>query len=113
MVNLDALSTDILVPRMVSKATDIAGPHWDNIKTTATHEFKVLASRIREIGSAVKEGELSMTSARILLRMARRNLIATVAMLTVMVDAAVQKLVNGVMSELKSHINTAIGFTLV
>lgn len=113
MVNLDALNTDILVPRMVSTATDIAGPLWAEIKNTATHEFKVLASRIREIGRAVKDGELSKTSARILLRMARRNLIATVAMLTVMVDAAVQKLVNGVMSEMKSYINTAIGFSLV
>ncbi|MEO9780915.1 MAG: hypothetical protein ABJH07_22780 [Sedimentitalea sp.] len=113
MVNLEALNADVLVPRMVSTATGIAGPLWADIKTTATHEFKVLASRIREIGSVVRDGELSKTSARILLRMARRNLIATVAMLTVMVDAAVQKLVNGVMSELKNHINSAIGFSLV
>lgn len=113
MVNLDDLKADVLVPRMVTTASDIAGPLWSDIKTTATHEFKVLASRIREIGSAVKDGELSKTSARILLRMARRNLIATLAMLTIMVDAAVQKLVNGVMAELKSHINTAIGFSLL
>lgn len=113
MVNLDALNTDVLVPRMVSTARGIAGPLWDDIKSTAKHEFKVLASRIREIGSAVKDGELSKTSARILLRMARRNLIATVAMLTIMVDAAVQKLVNGVMAELKTYINTALGFSLI
>jgi Asp-tRNA(Asn)/Glu-tRNA(Gln) amidotransferase B subunit len=113
MVNLDDLETDVLVPRMISKASDIAGPLWEEIRTTATHEFKVLASRIREIGSAVRDGELSQTSARILLRMARRNLIATLAMLTIMIDAAVQKLVNGVLSDLKDHVNTAMGFSLL
>ncbi|WP_380990336.1 hypothetical protein [Sedimentitalea sp. HM32M-2] len=113
MLDLESLEPRILAPKMLQTASEIAGPLWAEIRTTATHEFKVLASRIREIGAAVAEGDLSKSAARILLRMARRNLIATLAMLTTMIEAAVQKLVNGVLAQIREHVNAAIGFAVL
>lgn len=113
MTDLSQLNPDVIVPRMIGQARDVAGPLWAEIRTAAQHEFKVLGDRISAIGKAVHAGEMSKSSARILLRMARRNLIATLAMLTTMIDAAVQKMVNAVLAEIKDHINTAIGFTLI
>lgn len=113
MADLDSLKPNILVPQLIDIARTTAGPLWDDIRSKTTHEFRILAHRIREIGSAIASGELSIPVARILFKMAKRNLVATIAMLTIMVEAAVQKLVNTVLKELKDYINGAIGFSLI
>ncbi|PSL20952.1 hypothetical protein [Shimia abyssi] len=113
MPDLNDLKPDVFVPQLLNVARTTAGPLWDDIQQTASHEFRVLALRIRDIGEGVASGDVSRTAARILFRMAKRNLIATIAMLTIMIEAAAQKLVNAVLKEIKSIVNGALGFTLV
>ncbi|MDX8350666.1 hypothetical protein SLH49_21970 [Cognatiyoonia sp. IB215446] len=113
MTGLSDLNVGTLGTRLVNTAAGIAGEAWTNIKSVVAHELRVLAGRIRDIAEAALSGEVSKTGARTLLRVARNNLAATIAMTSVLLLAAAQKLINAVLGEVKNFVNGAIGFKLL
>jgi len=112
-VDLDALSVSNIFPPMFAAAKDIAGDAWADIRTTVKMEFKALAKRIKEIGKAFAGGEINQTTAELLMKMVRNNIVSAIALVTNQVLIAVEKIVNAALKVVQNVVNTAIGFPLV
>lgn len=108
-----ALDVGKIGSQIVAQAANIAGTDWKAIAAAATVELKGLAQRIGLIIEAHASGEISQVRAKKHLRTARFHVIATIAMLTVMVEATVEKIVNGALKIVKDAVNQAAGFALL
>ncbi|TRC92046.1 hypothetical protein FJV76_24220 [Mesorhizobium sp. WSM4303] len=108
-----ALDFEDMGSRIISQATQIAGGSWKAMATAATVEFRGLAQRIALIVEAYANGELSQVRAKAHLKNARFHVIATLAMLTVMTEAALEKIVKGALAIVKESVNKAAGFALL
>ena len=108
-----SLDLEALSQSMLSEASGIAKDAWTNIRQAATVEIRGLAQRLVSLTNAFLLGEITRTMAKRHLRQARLHVIATIAMLTSMVEAAVEKIINAALTAIRNVVNTAIGFTLV
>ncbi len=112
-VDLGALSVSNLFPPMFAAAKDIAGGAWAEIRATIKIEFKAVAKRIKEIGKAIANGEITASTAKLLIKMVRNNVISAIALVTNQVLITAEKLVNAALKVIKGVVNTAIGFAVL
>lgn len=112
-VDLDALSVSNLFPPMFAAAKDVAGAGWDEIRTTVKIEFKALAKRTKEIGKAFANGDINKSTAKLLMKMVRNNVIAAIALVTNQVLITAERIVNAALKVIKDVVNTAIGFAIL
>ncbi|MCW8914814.1 MAG: hypothetical protein OQK24_03055 [Magnetovibrio sp.] len=112
-VNLQALDTGKLFTSMFSAAEGAAKSGWVDIKSSVRIELKAVATRIREIGKAVKTGEADASDAKLLMKMVKNNVIAALAMVTNIVLVTAEKIVNAALKAIKQVVNTAIGFPIM
>ncbi|RWE00470.1 hypothetical protein [Mesorhizobium sp.] len=108
-----ALDVGVIGSQIVAQAAQVAGDGWKAMATAATVELRGLAQRIVLIVEAYADGELSQARAKQHLRTARFHVIATIAMMTVMTDAVIEKIVNGALAIVKDSVNNAAGFALL
>jgi hypothetical protein len=97
----------------VSEARKAAGDGWQAIVGAATIELRGLAQRLVLIVEGAATGQLSRDSAARHFAAARFHVIATIAMLTVMIEATVERVINAALAAIKQAVNTAIGFPLI
>ena len=112
-VDLEALSVSNLFPPMFAAAKDIAGSGWDEIRATVKIEFKAVAKRIKEIGKALANGEINQSTASMLMKMVRNNVIGAIALVTNQVLITAEKIVNGALKVIRDVVNTAVGFAIL
>lgn len=98
---------------MLAGAAQIASNQWQDISNAALVEFRALAQRLVLIVQLHARGEITVAMARRHLRTARFHVIATIAMLTVMVEATAERVVNAALTAVRDVINTAAGFALI
>ena len=108
-----ALDVGDIGSKIVTQAAQIAGSSWKSMATAATVELRGLAQRIALIIEAFANGELSQARAKQHLKTARFHVVATIAMLTVMTEAAIEKIVKGALAIVKDSVNKAAGFALL
>ncbi|MDA4845833.1 hypothetical protein [Hoeflea poritis] len=102
-----------LASQMISEASQVAINSWNAIKSTAVTEFRGLSQRIVMIARLYAQGEISKAGARRHFKAARYHVIAILAMLTALVEAAAAKIVNAALKVIADAVNAAIGFKLV
>lgn len=107
------IDTGAIFDSLFTEAKNVAGDAWDEIRSFVKIEFKGLAKQIKEIGKAVARRELKELTAHVLLKMARNNLIATLAATTTLVFAAAEKIINAALNTIKELVNGALGFALI
>lgn len=107
------IDTGAVFNTLFTEAKDVAGDAWDEIRSFVKIEFKGLAKQIKEIGKAVARGEMKTRTARTLMKMARNNLMATLAATTTLVLAAAEKIINAALKAIKELVNGALGFALI
>lgn len=107
------IDTEAIFDSLFAEAKDVAGDAWGEIRSFVKIEFKGLAKQIKEIGKAVARGEIKQRTARALLKMARNNLISTLAATTTLVFAAAEKIINAALKAIKELVNGALGFALI
>lgn len=107
------LNVNQLASTMLSGAATTAGNAWSQIQSAAVVEIRGLAQRLAAIAAAFVSGQITKDMARRHLRTARFHVIATIAMLTSVVEAAVERIINAALTAVRDAVNTAIGFTLV
>jgi hypothetical protein len=108
-----ALDVNDIGTKIVAQASKIAANRWKDISGTATVELQGLAQRLVLIAVGVATGQLSRDSAARHFATARFHVIAVIAALTVMLEAAVEQIVNGALTVVRDAINTAAGFALI
>lgn len=108
-----SLDLEAISQSMLSEAAGTAKEAWVNIRQAATVEIQGLAQRLVSLTSAFLAGEITQTMAKRHLRQARLHVVATIAMLTSMVEAAVEKIINAALTVIRDVVNTAIGFKLI
>ncbi len=110
---MPSLNVQALGQSMITQAATIGKDQWDIIREAATIELQGLAQRLVAITNAFLGGQITKSMAKRHLRTARSQVIATIAMLTSMVEAAAEKIINAVLTVVRDAVNTAIGFTLI
>ncbi len=110
---MSALDVNKIFGDMVAGAATTAGTQWSAIGAVMTIELKAFAERMNEIANALAAQTISKETAEDLTRMARNHLIATIATLTVLVLAAVERIVDAALKAAAADVNAAIGFTLL
>ncbi|HWA44018.1 MAG TPA: hypothetical protein VHA10_12465 [Hypericibacter adhaerens] len=108
-----ALDPQDLAGRLVSAAAQSAGTSWNTIRQTATIEFQSLAQTIVMIVEARLSGEMTNDMAARHFQTARYHLVAIIAMLTTLVESAIETIVNGALATIRTTVNDAIGFALI
>ena len=108
-----ALNFDQLGASMLAEAARVAKDQWAVIRQAATIEIQGLAQRLVSITNAFLAQEITQTMAQRHLRTARNHVVAVIAMLTSMVEAAAEKIINATLTVVRDAVNTAIGFTLI
>ena len=108
-----ALNANKVAEQILSGAVQTAGTAWSKISASATIELRGLAQRIVLIVKGLSDGEISKTMAQRHLQTARFHVVATLAMLTTLVEATVEKIVNGALAVVRDIINKAAGFALI
>jgi hypothetical protein len=108
-----ALDLAAMETKMIAAAATTAGDQWTKIQSAATLEIRSLARTIVLISQAFLAGDISQSSAKRHLRAAREHMVATVAMLTTMVQAGVEKILRAVIAVVKESVNKAVGFVLL
>ena len=108
-----ALDVEALGTSMLTEAAKIAKGEWAGIRQAATIEIQGLAQRLVAITNAFLAREITKDMAVRHLRAARFHVIATIAMLTSMLEAAAEKIINGVLTVVRDTVNSAIGFKLI
>ncbi len=98
---------------MLKAAVTTAGDQWNMIKSVATIQIKNLARHLTDIARGVADGSLEAIDGKQLTAMAKNNAIAAIAMLTELVAAAIQKIINAALSAVKQAINAAAGIALL
>jgi hypothetical protein len=99
--------------KIVAQAAKIAGSEWGNIEQTARVELQGLAQRLVLIVEACASGEMTRQMAKRHFRTAKFHVVAIMAMLTMLVEAAIEKIVNGALAVIRTVVNDAIGFVLI
>ena len=107
------LNVQNLLQSMLSQAQSTAASSWSQIASVATHEFKIAARRIIQIGQEVAAGRLTKSDAQSLMRLARNHMVAIIAALTTMVLKAVEKIVNAALAAIRTAVNTELSFVLL
>ena len=108
-----ALEVPALGTAMIAEAARVAKGGWQKIKEAATIELRGLAQRIALIVDSFRSGNITQSIAKRHLRTARFHVAATIAMLTSMLEAAAEKVVNAAIAVVRDAVNSAIGFALV
>lgn len=108
-----ALDPQKLAQDMLAGAAATAQGAWTQIQQSATIELQSLAHTLALIVEGTLAGDLSQDMAARHFQTARFHVIATIAMLTELVQAAVEKIVNGALAAIKSAVNSAAGFALL
>jgi hypothetical protein len=108
-----ALNAQDIGGKIITQASAIAADRWKDIADAATIELKGLAQRLVLIVEGVGTGQLSRDSAIRHFAAAKFHVIAVVAMLTVMIEAAIERIVNGALTVVRDAINAAAGFALI
>ena len=112
-VDLGALSVSNLFPPMFAAAKGVAGSGWEEIRATVKIEFKAVAKRMKEIGKAFAQGEINKTTAKMLMKMVRNNVVAAIALVTNQILITAERIVNAALRVIKDVVNTAIGFAIL
>ena len=107
-MNVDTLAAD-----MIASASNSIGASWKSIQEVAVHEFRMLATRIVNIATALASGEMKKSTASILFRSAKSQIVAVLALVSTMMAVATQKAVNAALAVVKSAVNTVVGFSLI
>ena len=107
------LNVSELTSSMIAEASAVAGTGWKEVKQAAIVEFQGLAERLVAITRAYVEQEMTKAMVKRHLSTMRYHVIATIAMLTVLVEATVEKMVNKALTIVRDAINQAIGFALI
>lgn len=95
------------------KAAHIAGNAWNEMRQAATVEFEGLARRIVMLVEGYRNDEITKNMAQGHLANMRYHVVATIAMLTMMTQGTVEKIVNGALTVVRDAINKAAGFALL
>ncbi|MBB2701458.1 UNVERIFIED_ORG: hypothetical protein GGI66_006178 [Rhizobium esperanzae] len=98
---------------MIAKAADIAKNGWKEIKEAVEVEFHGIAERIGLILKAYANKKFSKEQARSHMRVAKGGVITTLAMVTMMTEAVITKIVNSAFSIVRDAVNTVAKFTLL
>jgi hypothetical protein len=109
------MSLDVagLVDQMTAQAAATAGASWSAIQQAATTELQGLAQRLVLLTQGYQNGEVTKDMVQSHLKTMRYHVIATIAMLTVMVEATIEKIINSALTAVRDAINQAIGFKLI
>jgi len=108
-----SLDSDEIFNQITQKAAHIAGNAWNEMRQAATVEFEGLARRIVMLVEGFLNDEITKSMAQGHLANMRYHVIATIAMLTMMTQGAVERIVNGALTVVRDAINKAAGFALI
>ena len=97
----------------LSTAQHEAGTGWANIKSAVQAETKVFGQRLVQIKNGYASGEFTKADAKDFFSMILNNMIATIAMVTTLVWATVQKIINAAIAAVKTLINSFMKFSLL
>jgi hypothetical protein len=108
-----SLNVSQLRRAMVNAAKDELGDKWPEIKVYAESEAKKIAETIKMIAKLTKDGDISISAARLHLNIqknAARTVLLTVEGLGLL---AVEAAVNAAVRAIRETVNTALGFALI
>ena len=108
-----ALDPNQIASDMIGRAGAIAGKTWQTIQSSVKIELTGLAHRLVLIVEAVATGELTAAEAQSHFATMKFHVIATIAMATVVTEAAISQIVNAAIGAVKTAVNSAAGFSLI
>jgi hypothetical protein len=110
MPNIDA---GTLATQMLTAVSGVLQQHWKDVRPFAETEMQKLALTAVQIEAGQRDGSLTQTQAKILLKM-QANATASVftAIKTIGMIAA-QDAINAALGVLKSAVNTAVGIAFL
>jgi hypothetical protein len=107
------LNASDLGSKMIAEASAVAGAGWKDIKQAAMVEFQGLAQRLVTLTRAYIDKEMTQSMVKRHLRTMRYHVVATIAMLTVLLEATIEKMVNKALTVIRDAVNETIGFALI
>jgi hypothetical protein len=102
-----------ILNNMLKAAASTAGQQWGAIKTATTNEFQVLGQRLKQISDGLRAGDMTEEDAADFFAVIRNNAVENLALITALVRAAAQKIVDAALDAAKTGINSYIGFALL